>query len=275
MSITTHFQALPTIPRKQVLKSLIGSLNSSIIGYVRGHIRNSKYENISRAPDAPTVDAFNEALAEQNEHANDVKALSDMGLDSVMPAIEVAHKLEVIRCWAVNTLTELATHPADIPLTIKNTIEFQIKREPDINEPALKALATALQLDVEALRAAKVKMHEDDRAELIDMQGQIIDAVGDLDVDGIDADDAYESLPAHLRYKLLGSLALAIKKSGDKALQTLLRYNRLESAGDITLIKNAHAEVYSAVQALAIKEATTLDQYQERGGRLAEVVPMG
>lgn len=274
MTISTLIASLPTQPRKFVLKSLIGSLNSSIIGYVRGHIRNSRYDNISRAPSEPTIDAFNEALAEQAESAHDVQALKDMGLDTLMPPIEVAHKLEAIRCWAIEELASLATHPADAPLTIKNTIEFQIKREPDINEPALKALAQAIQVDLDALKAAKIKMHQDDRDELIDMQGQILDTIGDLDVDVLDSDDAYESLPAHLRYKLLATLAAAVRKAGDKALQTLLRYNRLESAGDISLIKATHAEVYEALQSLVRRESTQIEEYQERGGRLAEVTPM-
>lgn len=265
---------LPTQPRKLVLKSLIGSLNSSIIGYVRGHIRNSRYENVSRAPTEPTIDAFNEALAEQQESLHDVQALKEMGLDAVMPAIEVAHKLETVRCWAIEELTSLATHPADVPLTIKNTIEFQIKREPDINEPALKALAQAIQVDLDALKAVKVKMHQDDRDELIDMQGQIIDTVSDLDIEGIDVEDAIDSLPVHLRYKLMATLATSIKKAGDKALQSLLRYNRLESAGDITMIKATHAEIYAAIQELTNKEAVSLGEYQDRGGRLVEVLPM-
>lgn len=265
---------LPTQPRKMVLKSLIGSLNSSIIGYVRGHIRNSRYENVSRAPTEPTIDVFNEALAEQQESLHDARALKEMGLDAVMPAIEVAHKLETVRCWAIEELTSLATHPADVPLTIKNTIEFQIKREPDINEPALKALAQAIQVDLDALKAAKVKMHQDDRDELIDMQGQIIDTVSDLDIEGIDVEDAIDSLPVHLRYKLMATLATSIKKAGDKALQSLLRYNRLESAGDITMIKATHAEVYAAIQELTNKEAVSLGEYQDRGGRLVEVLPM-
>lgn len=274
MSISTIIASLPTQPRKQVLKSFIGSLNSSIIGYVRGHIRNSRYENVSRAPTEPTIDTFNEALSEQLEAAHDVQALKDMGLDTVMPAIEVAHKLEAVRCWAIEELTSLATHPADVPLTIKNTIEFQIKREPDINEPALKALAQAIQIDLGALKATKVKMHQDDRDELIDMQGQIIDTVSDLDIEGIDVEDAIDSLPVHLRYKLMATLATSIKKAGDKALQSLLRYNRLESAGDITMIKATHAEVYAAIQELANKEAVSLGEYQDRGGRLVEVLPM-
>lgn len=274
MSFTTLVAQLPTQPRKQVLKSVIGSLNSSIIGYVRGHIRNSKYDNISRAAEEPTIDALNEALAEQAEALHDAQALRDMGLKTMMPAIEVAHRLEAIRCWAINELASMASHPADVPLTIKDTIDFQLKREPDINEPALKALAQAINIDLEAIKAAKLKMYADDRAELLDMSGQILDTIGSLDVDGIAADDACDELPAHLRYKMLAVLAQAIEKSGDKALASLLRYNRLESAGDITLIKATHASVYAELRTLYKQETESLNDYVERGGRLIEVTPL-
>lgn len=277
INVTSTILSLPVMPRKGLLKTLIGSLNSSIISYTRGHIRQSRYENISNQAEAPTIDAFNEAMADIHEESADRKALEDMGLNTAMPNIEIARKLDVVRLWAIGELAALANHPSDVALTVRDTITFQIKSSPDINEPALKALALALNQDFEVLKAAKLKLIEDERDELIKMAGQIIDTVHSLnssdeeEVDSAQADDAVSALPRHIQYKLGASVLRGLKKGGDKALASLLRYNRLESAGDIALIKGAHNELVVTMKAFAEQHIEELTAYQERGGQLAEI----
>lgn len=277
INVTSTILSLPVMPRKGLLKTLIGSLNSSIISYTRGHIRQSRYENISNQAEAPTIDAFNEAMADIHEESADRKALEDMGLNTAMPNIEIARKLDVVRLWAIGELAALANHPSDAALTVRDTITFQIKSSPDINEPALKALALALNQDFEVLKAAKLKLIEDERDELIKMAGQIIDTVHSLnsfdeeEVDAAQADDAVSALPRHIQYKLGASVLRGLKKGGDKALASLLRYNRLESAGDIALIKGAHNELVLAMKTFAEEHVEELTAYQERGGQLAEI----
>lgn len=277
INVTSTILSLPVVPRKGLLKTLIGSLNSSIISYTRGHIRQSRYENISNQAEAPTIDAFNEAMADIHEESADRKALEDMGLNTAMPNIEIARKLDVVRLWAIGELAALANHPSDVALTVRDTITFQIKSSPDINEPALKALALALNQDFEVLKAAKLKLIEDERDELIKMAGQIIDTAHSLnsfdeeEVDAAQADDAVSALPRHIQYKLGASVLRGLKKGGDKALASLLRYNRLESAGDIALIKGAHNELVLAMKTFAEEHVEELTAYQERGGQLAEI----
>lgn len=278
INVTSTVLSLPVMPRKSLLKTLIGSLNSSIISYTRGHIRQSRYENISNGSDSPTIDAFNEAMADIHEEAADRNALEDMGLTVTMPNIEIARKLDVVRLWAIGELASLANHPSDVALTVRDTITFQIKAEPNINEPALKALALALNQDVEVLKAAKLKLIEDERDELIKMAGQIIYTVHSLNafddddqVDSAQADDAVSALPHHIQYKLGASVLRGLKKGGDKALASLLRYNRLESAGDIALIKGAHNELVATMKVFAEQHIEELTAYQERGGQLAEI----
>jgi len=278
MNITSTVLSLPVMPRKGLFKTLIGSLNSSIISYTRGHIRQSRYENISNNNESPTIDAFNEAMADIHEQTADRAALEDMGLSVTMPNIEIARKLDVLRLWAISELAALANHPGDIPLTVRDTIAFQTKTTPDINEPALKALAIALNQDFEVLKAAKLKIVQDERDELISMAGQIIDVVYSLNsfddddhVDSAQADDALSALPPHIQYKLGVSVLRGLKKGGDKALASLLRYNRLESAGDIALIKGAHNELVDTMKKFMEQYIEELTTYQERGGQLAEI----
>jgi hypothetical protein len=277
---TTLFNSLPIIPKKQVLKMTIGSLNSSVIGFVRSHIRQSQYENISRTGETPTIDKFNEAMSQMSEASADAQAMSDMGLDVQMKAIDVATHLNVLRCFLIGKLADAAQLPQDVPLTIEETLTFQITREPDINEPSLKALAKAVNIDLDALKAAKVKMHADDRAELIDMQDQITDLIKTLDApeddDTLDvtAEASFDALPVQIRYKLMSTIARNLSKAGDKALATLLRFNRLEAAGDIQLIKAVHADVVAWIANFSKQNADALNAYSERGGQLPEVAAM-
>jgi hypothetical protein len=277
---TQAFSSLPLIPKKQVLKMMIGSLNSSVIGYVRSHIRSSQYENSSRDGTEQSIDKFNEALSQVSEREADAQAMADMGLGVQMPSIQVAEHLNVLRHFLISELAKAAQLPSDVPLTIEETLTFQITRTPDINEPALRALAKAVQIDFDALKTAKVKMFEDDRLELIDMQDQISDVVKMLDAPDDDnalaaaAEEAFDALPVQIRYKLVSTLARNFSKAGDKALGTLLRFNRLEAAGDIQLIKAAHAELVAWLAQFSKQHGDELNSYIERGGQLPEVAAM-
>lgn len=274
-NLTSVLQALPIVARKQVVKSMIGGLNASIIGYVRGHIRNSKYNNISRTGETPTIDAFNEAMAEHNEFEADKQAMRDMGLVVQISAIDAAERLDKLRHGLIEILVDLKTLPSDVPLTIPDTVKFQLSRAPNINEPVLKAIAQAINTDIEILRAAKVKMHNDDRSELLDAKDQVIDMIASFShIDVTEIDDAVAALPVFMQYRVINSLSNAVKKAGNKALESLLRFNRLESMGDIALIKGAHAELYVQLRAFAEANMVELEEYTERGGQLAEITPL-
>lgn len=276
-SFTAAFSDLPANARKTALKSVIGSLNSSVIGYVRTHIRQSRFENISREVVIPTIDDYNDAQAQIGEAAADDRAMNDMGLAYRVPAIEVARKLEVLRGWCITMLADIARTPNDVPLSISDTLTFQMTREPNINAPALKALAAALELDVEALTAAKVKMHQDDLSELQDMAGQIATMVSEFpegDDDEDMAEEAFDQLPVQLQYKLMATVSTACKKAGDRALTELLRFNRISAAGDIALIKGVCRQVNAWGTAFISQRSAEFDAYVERGGRLAEMAVM-
>ena len=277
-TFTAVFEALPINARKSALKSLTGSLNSSIIGYVRTHIRQSRYENVSREPSAPTIDTFNDAMSQIDERVADQRALNDMGLAQQVPAISTAHSLELVRNFCVMQLADIARTPNDTPLSIDDTLNFQLSREPNINEPALKALAAALDLDVDALKAAKVKMFNDDRTELVDMRDQIADIVREFDIDGCEDEEhveaAFAALPAQLQYKLMATLTTSLKKSSERALQDLLRFNRIAAAGDIQLIKAVCKEINAWGRNFAVSHSVELDAFIERGGQLAEMATL-
>ena len=276
-SFTAAFDDLPANARKTALKSVIGSLNSSIIGYVRTHIRSSRFENISREVTRPTIDDYNNAQAQIGEATADDRALNDMGLAHRVPAIEIARRLEVLRGWCTVKLADVAKGVNDVPLSIGNTLQFQLSREPNINAPALKALAAALELDVEALTAAKVKMHNDDLTELQDMAGQIETLIAEFpesdDDEGI-AEEAFEQLPVQLQYKLMATLTTACDKASARALQDLLRFNRIAAAGDIALIKGVCRQVNTWGSNFITKHESEINEYVDRGGRLAEMVVM-
>lgn len=272
--ITSFINDLPKKAQKQVLKSVIGSLNSSIIGYARGHIRASKFENISRADHVPTIDDYNDAEAAIAE-SNVSQHLAELaGLTPMMPPLIIAEKLSIIRNWLAELLIQYASTEYDVPLSIGNTIAFQIKRSPAVNEAALHALADAMSLDFDTLKLLKVKVQDDDKTELTEIAGQIITLCEKFDgkfCDELEIEQVFDSLPVHIQYKFTLAITKALEKAEMNALMDLLKYNRLDGAADSKMIKATKNTIIRWMVQFSTENSTTLDEFVSRGGNLPSI----
>lgn len=281
-TIATILDTLPSSIQKNVIKSLGGSLNSSIIGYTRSHIRQSRYENVSRelqGDEVPTIDRFNDSRAEADERLAAALAMQDAGVapSNDLPPLTIAHHLSFIRAHFSEELLAKASHPRDVLLSIPETLAFQISRSPQVDEAALRKLIEVLELEttVEELAAIKRKDHMRDHQELLDMRGQILDTIGsfshniDADTDA-EVEHTFDQLPAPIQYRLVVSIGKALQNVGKQALSRIMR-GQLDAAGDTKLIAPVIEDCRDWLQEIYRKYSADLDAFTERGGSLPEL----
>ena len=285
VSITTIHHELPKVVSKQILKSMIGSLNATAIAYARGHLRFNAFENNSTAAetrgykrpardDEMHIDDANDA---QNAIAEakfrDEVVTPGMGGEDIMPSGVLAEKLIRVREYYAVHLLQMQDQVNDVPLTIAETVKFQMDRQPDNNDTLIEALAAAVDIDPELLKAAQIKMTTDDAADLRANAGKVItylERFQDVDLDERAVESLVDTLPAHVQYKLMSAAIRAHDKAQQKALIALLR-GKLDAAGDIKLIKGHREDLLAWLTTFSKAKRVQLDAYIERGGTLMEI----
>jgi hypothetical protein len=272
MSVTRLHHNLPKIVSKQIIKSMIGSLNATTIAYARMHLR---YDRAADTDEVPTIDKLNDEMAAVAEQIERQRVAAEMGHAIQMPTAELIERLMALRSFYVDRLLQMKDATNDMPLTIAETLKFQMDRQPDSNDSLLVALANAVEIDVELLRAAQVKMINDDAADLRANAGRIADYLGQFcDVDLEFDDDAVEAnfaeLPKHVQYKLISASIRAHDKGTQKAMIHLLR-GKLDAAGDIKMLKANREDIIIWLRDFTHVNQVALDEYVDRGGMLPEI----
>lgn len=296
MSVTRIHHNLPKIVSKQIIKSMIGSLNATAIAYARMHLR---YDRAADTDEVPTIDKLNDEMAAVAEQIERQRVAAETGHAIQMPTAELIERLMALRSFYVDRLLQMKDATNDMPLTIAETLKFQMDRQPDSNDSMLVLLANAVEIDVELLRAAQVKMINDDAADLRANAGRIADYLGqfcgtfegssaaigadgkavaksasqmqaeyEFDDDAVEAN--FASLPKHVQYKLISASIRAHDKGTQKAMIHLLR-GKLDAAGDIKMLKANREDIITWLRDFTHVNQVALDEYVDRGGMLPEI----
>lgn len=268
MTITTVHHDIPVIVSKSILKSMIGSINATAIAYARMHLRYG----IRELPETPTIDDLNDQIAAVNEEIARAGITSDQGFNPQMPTLELIQRLMELRDFYNDCLVQMQSDKNDVALTIAETVKFQLGRPSTVNEDMIEALAAAVEMDPEVLKAAQLKMVNDDASDLKANAGKIIDFLGQYEGTNLGQNDGdvevnFAKLPAHVQYKLVFAALRAHDKAKQKAMISLLR-GKLDAAGDIKMLSAHHAELVVYLTTFAKANAVELDAYTERGGTL-------
>lgn len=275
ISLTAVHTELPAIVSKQILQSMIGSLNATSIAYARGHLRfNATEQTKENADRVPTIDDLNDAQAAVAEAEERQHAATGMGFNVQMQSGELVVRLMYLRGFFAQELLRLAATAKDVPLSIAETVSFQMNRAPSNNDALIEALAAAVELDPDMLKAAKLEMDTSDAADLKANAGKVITFLeryecSDID-DAAEVEHVLDTLPAHVVYKLMFAAVRAYDKANKRALTALLR-GKLDAAGDIKMLKAQREAALVWLKTLSVARAAELDEYIERGGNLPEI----
>lgn len=268
MSITTVHHDLPIEVSKSILKSMIGSLNATVIAYARMHLRYGPRD----LPEVPTIDDANDEIAAVNEEIARAGITEDQGFNAQMPTLQLIQHLMELRDFFNDCLLQMQTTKNDVALTIAETVKFQLSRPSTTNDDMIEALAAAVEMDPEILKAAQLKMVNDDASDLKANAGRIVDFLGQYDnvycwQDDSDVEIVFSTLPAHVQYKLVFAALRAHDKAKQKAMISLLR-GKLDAAGDIKMVSAHHADLVVYLTTFSKANRVELDAYMERGGTL-------
>ena len=277
MTITSIHHNLAAPVSKSIIKAMIGSINATVIAYTRGHL---KFGHKPKDDAVRTIDDHNDEIAAVADALQRERFAVDAGLETQMPTGELIERLMSIRAFFSHRLENMAASKNDTPLTIAETVQFQLSRTPDNSDAHIGAIVLALGDDFditpEMLKMAKLKMDTDDASELRAYAGRIVDYLGqysevDFEFEDEVVDDNFDTLPAHVRYKLISAAIRAHDKASQKALITLLRKGTLDAAGDIKMIKANKTLLLNWLIKFSQDNRHTLDAYLERGGQLMEI----
>jgi hypothetical protein len=233
-SITTLHHDLPmNVSSKQIIKSLIGSLNATAIAYARGHLRFNAVENIAD----PSVNGARHRRLQRGAERMSTKSSSP---DTVVARRHGLRSADAVRTnWPrrLMLILQLATsqhfsnstrpRQNDVPLSIAETVKFQMSTA---HRPTTTTCSKHWPLPwtstSEMLKAAQTQDgHRRHVADLKASAGKVVtyleafesydkDAAGHVVAVCVEDETSIESsvrhaLPAHVQYKLMFGCACA------------------------------------------------------------------
>lgn len=290
-----------------IIKSMIGSLNATCIAYTRGYLRFAPKEQVNPADEVNHIDNYNDGMNAIAEAIQRDQASRDMGFNTQMNTGELIQRLMAVRSYFAAELAQLAQTKNDVPLSIAETIQFQVDRQPDDNSSFIEALAIAIEIDPTILKEANIRKNMDDARDMRENAGRIYDHLSQYDLttstgdvksnytaaqfsklpkamqkklefaesmrgneefDTEAVDANIAALPAHVQYKLMFAAHRAYAKMETKTLTALLRGGNLDAATDYKLLKMNRADIENQLRSFYTKHEVELDAYMERGGSL-------
>ena len=190
MNITHTINSLPTRAGKTVLKSLVASLNQSIIGYARSHIRAEKYAapvrevlpsdklaaELAAEHGTPTFDDHNEAEIKKLAEGEGNDFIKNAGLPVADTPLELCQRFTTLRNWLEEMLEGMADFDPvyNAPFTVANSLVYQIERIPQPNMDEIRAKAILHNIPVASLISRSIQAAMDNFTELTRDQARIL-----------------------------------------------------------------------------------------------------
>ena len=255
--LTAFVANQPLSIRKQMLLSLVGSVNAAIVGA-------ADKVALSLVADGYTFDELREMTEREiNEYLQTVDFQGNLTANHVTKLVAVAHDW---RAMLASTQTMREGNLGDIGSTIDMMVGVQRMRAIDDN--AVKLLATVgvavSEADIEATRKARRdadQMRANERAKRRGFIEWAIEHCFTIIDDRSDETDAYGDLPTDIKENLCNKAASALNKGVTTATQNVLTGNRNPDAlglGDIPLLRDTHAQMLSAMYEVKTVEAPVL-----------------
>ena len=290
MIITHTIASLPLRAQKQVLKTLVASLNQSIIGFARSHIRAANY-----LPDdvINSIDNFNERAADKGIKEASDEFMHNSGLAVVDSPFTQCQRVSILRNWFEDMITETDNfNPQyDAPFSVGNSLAYQIKRAPQTNLDELKAQAQATGIPLERLLSVGTQAVEDEHSSLVQNAGRILDVYDEAsvtdkgiryvasdnytvpdhvesDIGNMNIETLFATLPIHAQYKMGIKINEVLIKASDAAVKLMLNPRQRgskEAAGDVKIIDFARLEHFNWLSKFNQKHDAALEAYGDRG----------
>lgn len=193
---------LPSFETKQIYKSLMLSLNWSIIAFVQKHVAGDQREQV---PDNPSIDVFNDTEAAIDALLGNEAHSEEIGFTPMMPPLETAHAYAKIRKWLEievrqiekNEKLMLAYVPvSSISTALGDTLKQMVRPQPLMSETQARAYAESRGMEVAHVMAADKRKKERSQNDTAKHAVAIAECISNFPdySDETEADDAFDSL---------------------------------------------------------------------------------
>lgn len=301
MSLLSQFRWNADRPfiARSALRGIAHAINFSLIALAANHLRNLHFGQALPEADehfGQTVDSRNELEAAIDGNEVEASLREAQGFTLLMPPLELAARLKVIRdsCAAEldshagmrrNPLTNaIFKNPFDVVQAVSESLGWQLAQKVRIDEAVVLNTAAVLGLDEPSVRLALEKQHVSQQKFLKDNAAEIYTIIDNLvykGVDGhafgIDDDETVEErLPAINRARLY---VAADKGLVAQRLQEVRRYMRnaepqvLSNIGIIDGEREHLTQKFNVLMNLPIIKDEIYDATQ-RGARLPKLQPL-
>lgn len=224
--------------------------------------------------DQKTIDILNEQKALHDEMKANQDNSYEQGFERQVSAIEVAEALVNLRGYIAGIMKSTAKSVRDLAQPISDSIAFRISKRPEVDETKVMRWFVAADgsIPIEELRRVSFKQQLSDRQQLINQMGEVVDLAAKLSwgslIDDNEAEDIFDSLPAHVRYKLLGGMVKALKAAMASEVSAFLRFNRYDSITNRVIIGGVMEGYIDAFSRFGNEHADELMAYLDRGTKL-------
>jgi len=227
-----YIEGLPSNIRQQVLFSIVGSLNSSLVGIAQGIARRIQ------ANDTPVLDL----------DPFEIKTML-AGMDN-RDGTEQARKINALAQHWRDDLIALTDKPSNGSLG--NTIDFMINQPRQLDEDLAKAALKAAGLPDVPTALIKVRFDDQQKkksealaAQRGEIEWIIEQGLCDQDDDGylLEAGNVFSNLDENLQQRISEKLVSALERTRDTAVVAVLNRDKRWSFGDLPVIGAAIAEV--------------------------------
>ena len=266
----TNITELPRRARNATIKTIIGSMNQSIIGYARIAVRQEEKPTNS-------IDDYNDDKA-SNLEADTRLPLAEMsGVTLPFDAKDVTQGMVQIRNWLEGVILNDSPTKFDLPFRVCDSMQYQIDRAPRDNDTELKALAKAHDIPLAKLQEVQLKTTSDEHGELIRVRPLVLDLVasfGGQDLDAIETERIFEQLPIHLQYKIAVRALETINKQYDTTIVLFLnprQRGHSDASTDLKLIEAIRHDLHTELVHFDKTHTAELDAYIDRGGNLPAI----
>ncbi len=271
--------------RRYTLWMACNTLNNMIIANILSHIRQEKYalegaaevnrsvESLARQGlDQAGIDKFNEQQAAIEQLHASTENREEQGYEAVAQPIDVAESLVALRSYLAGIMAAEAKEPRGYAQTIQESLAFRLSRLPVVDEKRIMMIHIASQISLEALRKADLDVKLNDRQQLLDNAGRILDTAKELSWKSVPSDQEvegiFDSLPAQTRYRLIGNTVRALKLAMESEVKALIRFGRMDSVTNRVLINDVFEAYKAFFHTFENNYADALIAYEERGVKL-------
>lgn len=273
-------------------RALAGSLLFSMVNLIQQHLRAERF---GTRVEAGGIDALNDAAADADDKAEAARVRVEQGFAAPVDYLALAAKMKLVYSSIFDDLEKHAQRkamltdasrtipdPFQIPSTLADSIDFQLRTKPQISEARIRAEAKALNVSEEDIRIAVVSRHtrqidilRDNRADVERIFENLTAKGSDGHPLGAEADEeVFMSLPAMVQLRCAAAADKGLFRARNREIELHLSGNK-DAGGNIAILDGTRRDILAMVGRWmdTAKFKAEVEEAASRGSNMPQFAP--